>query len=139
MGNVYTSFSSEAPSEQVIAPLVDGFAKGLLSAGMDFGQFTCLHKLCVEILEKNPGGEDFIWPRREVNHVKVWDEVQPHINNWRFIVYIVWLKKQSDSFAKFCRLKAERKEAFDACLKRLIKHVKHDEELQTQKELTGTV
>ena len=139
MGNVLTSFSSEAPTEQAVAPLIDAFANWLLTKGMEYGQYVCLGRLCEDLLDKTPGGEEYAWPRANADPVKVWDELKPHINHWRFIVYIVWLRKRPESFAKFCKLKVERKEAFEACMKRLFEHVKHEEEFQTQKEPATTV
>ena len=139
MGNVHTSFSSESPLEQALTPLVEGFANHLLVKGMEVGQFVFLSNLCEEVLDKTPGGRDYVWPERNCDHLKVWDELSPTENNWRFVVYIVWLKKQPESFVKFCNLRAERKEAFDTCLKSLVDHTKHDEKLQTQKECSGAV
>ena len=139
MGNITTSFSSEAPTEQAVAPLMDAHVNRLLAKGMEYGQYACLGKLCEDLLAKTPGGKGYVWPGANPDNVKVWDELKPHINNWRFIVYIVWLRKQPESFAKFGKLKVERKEAFEACVKRLFEHVKHDEELQTRVESATTV
>ena len=139
MGEVFTSFSSEAPTERVVAPLIEAFTNRLLARGMEYGHYTCLGRLCEHLLAETPGGEDYVWPQDNADHLKVWDELEPHINNWRFIVYIVWLRKQSEPFPKFCKLKVERKEALEACTRRLYEHVRHDEELQTQEESAATV
>ena len=139
MGNVQTSFSSESPLEQALSPLVEGFSHHLLVKGLKMGQFMFLCNLCQEVLDKTPGGHDYVWPLRDCDHLVVWDELSPTENNWRFVVYIVWLKKQPESFVKFCNLRKERKEGFDTCLKNLIDHTKNDERLQTQTERSGAV
>ena len=139
MGNIATSFSSEAPIEQAATPMIDALINRLLAKGVEYGQYVFLGKLCEDLLAKTPGGEEYVWPSANPDNVKVWDELKPHINNWRFIVYIVWLRKQPEPFAKFCKLKVERKEVFEACVRRLLEHVKHDEELQTRIESATTV
>ena len=134
MGNL--NATSEEEESPVVTRAADIFARRIV----DRAQFGIVYKLCKEILDKSPGAEDYVLPTQKAEAVGVWDHLQPWVNNWRFMVYIVWLKGQENSFEEFCKLKKERKESFEGCFTRLREHVKNLETIcETKKELAGTV
>lgn len=103
-------------------------------------EFENLTKVCKQLLDKAPGAEDYVFPTTKADPAGVWDELDPSHNNFRFMVYIVWLSKQEDSVRLYQKLKEDRTVSVKACIQRLLNHIR-DVELQeiNQEEITGTV
>lgn len=103
-------------------------------------EFENLTKVCKQLLDKAPGAEDYVFPTGKADPTGVWDELDPSHNNFRFMVYIVWLSKQEDSVRLYQKLKEDRTVSVKACIQRLLNHIR-DVELQeiNQEESAGTV
>ena len=114
MGNLQSSFAQ-------------GIATGFVGQMINYTQFAGLYKVSKEILDATPGAMDYVFPSERANAVGVWDNTDPSVNNWRFMVYIVWLWKQLDSFEQFNKLKQDRKESLEACTQRLLEHIRNVE------------
>ena len=79
--------------------------------------FMRLHDCAKTILSKCD--DDFVMPNGLDDPIKVWDDVNPLTNVWRFLLYIEWLCSQPWAFASFHRLCLERGDVLAECLTRL--------------------
>ena len=131
MGNLPPGLSSENQDAALLGGLVHSVATGLatgLTTTLTKVQFEHLYKVSKELLDQTPNAADYVFPSDErTDPVGVWDHLNPAINNYRFMVYIVWLWKRSDSFEQYCKLKKDRKEALEACIQRLLEHIRNVE------------
>ena len=53
---------------------------------------------------------------KDLDAIVVWDEVDPTLNVYRFMVYILWLWNQPRAYGKFALLRQERPESWKKCL-----------------------
>lgn len=77
---------------------------------------------CMELFERDGNGIEIpscdpFDPMQEP--LKVFDETDVESNVWRFVVYILWLKKHPHSFHKYCLVKEARPELWRKSLVRL--------------------
>lgn len=139
MGNTVPQLDSSNPA----ATFLGFFAQLGLKAvthQVDEWEFENLTKVSKDILDRAPGAEDYVFPTGKADPSGVWDELDPSHNNFRFMVYIVWLSKQENSVQLYQKLKKDRRVPLRACIQRLLDHIR-DVELQeiNQEEITGTV
>lgn len=139
MGNTVPQADIEEPAVTFLTVLGQLGLKAVTHQ-VDGWEFENLTKVCKALLDKAPGAEDYVFPTGKADPVGVWDELDPSHNNFRFMVYIVWLSKQEDSVQLYQKLKKDRRVSVKACTQRLLKHIR-DVELQeiNQEEITGTV
>ena len=58
-------------------------------------------------------------PSSEFDPLEVFDETNVEKNVMRFVVYIMWLKRQPDSFEKYLRVRDSRYELWRICVHKL--------------------
>lgn len=139
MGNTVSQVDFEEPAVRFLGVFAQLGLKAVTHQVNEW-EFEHLTKACKDILDRALGAEDYVFPTGKADPASVWDEVDPSHNNFRFMVYIVWLSKQEDSVRLYEKLKKDRQEPLRACIQRLLKHIR-DVELQeiNQEEITGTV
>lgn len=78
---------------------------------------------CNDLYDRHGDGisiPDFFDPCDPKCHpLKVFDDTHVESNVWRFVFYILWLKKLPYSFHKYCLVKGARPELWKKCLVRL--------------------
>ena len=135
MGNSVPQSASDGPESMFVGMLAH-LGMVAMSHEVNRLEFEQLAKVCKEILDRTPGAEDYVFPTEKADPAGVWDEVDPSHNNFRFMVYIVWLSKQENSVPLYSKLKKDRREPVNACIQRLLKHIR---DVELQEEMAGTV
>ena len=74
---------------------------------------------CHDLFEKYGNGIVIPPCNPHFDPVLVFDETDVECNVWRFVVYILWLKKHPCSFHKYCLVKAERPQSWKKSLVKL--------------------
>lgn len=135
MGNTVPQVASENPAATFLGVFAQLGLKAVTQQ-VDQWEFENLAKVSKEILDKAPGAEDYVFPTGKADPTGVWDELDPSHNNFRFMVYIVWLSKQENSVQLYQNLKKDRRVPLRACIQRLLNHIR---DVELQEETTGTV
>lgn len=135
MGNSVPYSASDSP-ESTFLGLLAHLGMVAVTHEVDRLEFENLTKVCKEILDRTPGAEDYVFPTERADPAGVWDKVDPSHNNFRFMVYIVWLSKQENSVPLYSKLKKDRREPVRACIQRLLSHIR---DVELQEEIAGTV
>ena len=48
--------------------------------------------------------------------IQVFDDVEVHVNMFRFVTYILWLAQQPEAFEKYLRVKLNRPDLWTKCV-----------------------
>jgi len=74
---------------------------------------------CNELFEKYGNGIVILPCDPHCDPVPIFDETDIECNVWRFVVYILWLKKHPYSFDKYRLVRAERTQSWKKSLVKL--------------------